>query len=75
MSKVTMTGLMALTVGLAMVLIGAIFNSIDWTGGFDPTGDGNLNSVLMTVGYIVAGLSGIVLTALGVATAIKTNEK
>ena len=71
MKKLAFVTLVILSVGLAMVVVGAIFHSITFTGNFNPNTTSGLSDVLVTVGYIVAGLSGVVLTALGVSTAIK----
>ena len=75
MKKLAMITLVILSVGLAMVVVGAIFHSIAFTGNFNPNTANGLSDVLVTVGYIVAGLSGVVLTALGVSTAIRGSEK
>ena len=72
MKKMIMISLIMLAVGLAMAVIGAIFQDINWTGNFQPD---NFAGLLETIGFITAALSGIVLVALGVSTAIKGNEK
>jgi len=72
MKKMTLTSIILLSVGLAMVVVGAVFNSVEnWGTDFNPDA---LASVFTNIGYITAALSGIVLVALGVSGAIK-NEK
>ncbi len=72
MKKFITTTIVILSVGLAMVLIGAILQGINWGTGFDGT---SLASALNTIGYIVAMLSGVVLTGLGVAYAVRNDSK
>ena len=71
MKKYTYTAIIILSIGIAMAVIGAIFQDVNWTGTFNPA---NLADVLRTIGYIAAGLSGIVLVAFGVAHAIKNGD-
>ena len=71
MKKFTLTAIIILSVGLALAIIGAIFNDITWTGDFEPTA---LAGVMQTIGYIAAALSGIVLVAIGVSSAIKEGK-
>ncbi len=68
MKKLITTTIVILAVGLAMVLVGSVLQGITWSSSFDGT---TLASSLTTIGYIVAMLSGVVLTGLGVAYAIK----
>lgn len=78
MKKFIVTTIVLLSVGLAMVLLGSVLQGINWST-TDFNGD-YLASALSTIGYLVAVLSGVVLTGLGVSTAIlgnckKENEK
>ena len=78
MKKFILTTIVLLSVGLAMVLVGSVLQGINWSTA-DFNGD-PLASALTTIGYLVAVLSGVVLTGLGVSTAIlgnckKENEK
>lgn len=68
MKKVIMTTIIILSIGLAMVLVGSILQGINWGTGFDGT---ELATALSNIGYIVAMLSGVVLTGLGVAYAVR----
>jgi len=72
MRKLSMVTIITLAVGLTMAVIGAIFQDITWTGNFNPV---NLAGVLETIGYITAAFSGIVLVALGVSSAVKSESK
>lgn len=68
MKKVIMTTIIIVSIGLAMVLVGSILQGINWGTGFDGT---ELATALSNIGYIVAMLSGVVLTGLGVAYAVR----
>lgn len=72
MKKILMTTVIVLSVGLAMVLVGSILNGISWSSDFNGA---SFADALTSVGYIVAMLSGVVLTGLGVAYAVKTDCK
>lgn len=71
MKKLLTTLVVVLAVGLAMVLIGGVLNSVTWTADFDGT---KLASALTTVGYIVSVITGVVLAGTGVAYAISTSK-
>ena len=72
MKKLTLTTIIILGIGLAMILVGAVLEGIvNWGTGFN--GDA-LASALTTIGYIVAMLSGVVLTGMGIAYAIKSGS-
>lgn len=78
MKKFIITTIVLLSVGLAMVLVGSILQGVNWSTA-DFNGD-PFASALTTIGYLVAVLSGVVLTGLGASTAIlgnckKENEK
>lgn len=68
MKKLVTTTIVILSVALAMILVGGVLKGITWTGDFN--GD-SLASALSTIGYVAAMLSGVVLTGLGVAMAVK----
>ena len=73
MKKMTLISLITLTIGLAMVIIGAVFASITtWGAGFNP---GVLSDTFQSIGYVVAAFSGIVLTAVGVTHAVGHDKK
>ena len=75
MKKLTVTALIILSVALAMIIIGAILGGVSTLGAgakFDASG---LIDALTTIGYVAAALSGIVLTGMGVATAIKGKDE
>ena len=72
MKKILMSTVIVLSVGLAMVLIGSILNGISWSSDFNGA---SFADALTSIGYIVAMLSGVVLTGLGVAYAVKTDCK
>ncbi len=68
-----LTTIIILGVGVAMVLVGSILQGIVWNV---TTFDGEAFALaLNTLGYIVALLSGIVLTALGISYAIKGEKE
>lgn len=73
MKKTMLTTTIILGVGVAMILVGSILQGIVW----DPTVfDGEAFALaLNTLGYIVALLSGIVLTALGISLAIRGEKE
>ena len=72
MKKFIGTAIIILGISLAMVLIGSVLQGITIAGtGFDMQ---YLSKALVNVGYIAAVLSGIVLTGLGVAFAVKNDE-
>lgn len=73
MKKFILTTIVLLSVGLAMVLVGSVLQGINWSTA-DFNGD-YLANALSTIGYLVAVLSGVVLTGLGVSTAILGNCK
>lgn len=73
MKKFIITTIVLLSVGLAMVLVGSVLQGINWSTA-DFNGD-HLANALSTIGYLVAVLSGVVLTGLGVSTAILGNCK
>ncbi len=73
MKKFIITTIVLLSVGLAMVLVGSVLQGINWSTA-DFNGD-PFASALTTIGYLVAVLSGVVLTGLGVSTAILGNCK
>lgn len=73
MKKFILTTIVLLSVGLAMVLVGSVLQGINWSTQ-DFNGD-YLANALSTIGYLVAVLSGVVLTGLGVSTAILGNCK
>lgn len=68
MKKLLTAAIVILSVGLAMILVGGVLQGVTWQGNFDGQ---FLADALSNVGYIVAMLSGVVLTAVGVASAIK----
>jgi len=69
----TLISIIALTIGLAMVVIGAVFNSItNWGAGFNP---GALADTFQSVGYFLAAFAGIVLTAIAVNQAVASDRK
>ena len=71
MKKMTLISLITLTIGLSLVILGAVFASITtWGAGFNP---GVLADTFQSIGYVIAAFSGIVLTAIGVSSAV--NEK
>ena len=70
MKKILMSTVIVLSVVLAMVLIGSILNGISWSSDFNGA---SFADALTSIGYIVAMLSGVVLTGLGVAYAVKTD--
>ncbi len=72
MKKLTLTTIIILGIGLAMVVVGAILQGISWGSGFN--GDA-LASALNNIGYITAMLSGVVLTGTGIAYAIKNGSE
>lgn len=72
MKKFLLTTIVVLSVGLAMILIGSILQGITWSTGFDGT---SLAEALNNVGYIVAMLSGVVLAGVGVAYAVRGEDK
>ena len=71
MKKILMSTVIVLSVGLAMVLIGSILNGISWSSDFNGA---SFADALTSIGYIVAMLSGVVLTGAGIATAVKSNN-
>ena len=71
MKRLTITSLITLTVGLALVVVAAVFDSIVWGTGFNGA---NLVAPLNSVGYLTAAFSGIVLTAVAVASAVRGHE-
>jgi len=56
-------------VGVALVLIAAVFGSISWSGGFNPglVSGTALSAIMNTIGYLAATLAGVVLTVMAVA--------
>lgn len=72
MKKVLLATVIILSVGLAMVLVGSILQGITWSSGFDGTA---FAQALNSIGYIVAMLSGVALTGLGISYAIKGDSK
>ena len=68
MKKTMFTTLIIFSVGIALILVGSILQGISWGVGFDGT---TFASALNNIGYIVTLLSGVVLMALGISTAIK----
>lgn len=68
MKKTMFTTLIIFSVGIALILVGSILQGISWGTGFDGT---TFASALNNIGYIVTLLSGVVLMALGISTAIK----
>ena len=66
MKKFIITTIVLLSVGLAMVLVGSILQGVNWSTA-DFNGD-PFASALTTIGYLVAVLSGVVLTGLGECT-------
>ena len=71
MRKLSVTTIIILSIGLALVIVGAVLSSITFTGAFDPSVA--LAPVLREIGYVTAALSGVVLVALGVSGAIKAD--
>jgi len=72
MKKSASTAIIALCVSLAMVFLGAVLTGVNWGTGFNGA---HLADVLVNLGYIGAILSGIVLTGIGVATAVRSDGK
>lgn len=73
MKKFMTTAIVILSIGLAMVLTGSVLNGIAWAaGGFNGA---ELAKALVNIGYIATMLSGIVLTGLGVACAVRGEDK
>ena len=71
MSKLSTTAIIVLAIGLAMAIVGAVMQGINYTGDFNGQ---PLASVLREIGYIAAALSGIVLVASGVASAVRHGQ-
>ena len=72
MKKLKVTSLVTLSVGLALVTVGGVLRSINFdTSVFNPA---TLASAMFTVGYLMAVLSGVLLTGSAVVGAIKGGE-
>ena len=72
MKKFTTTAIIMLAVGVALAIVGAIFQDITWSGTFTPV---HLGQVFETIGFVAAALSGIILVGFGVALAITEQSK
>ena len=71
MKKLITTTVVILAIGIAMVVVGSVLKGVAWGTDFDGT---QLATALSNIGYIVAALSGIVLTGVGIATAVKSTN-
>ena len=68
MKKFIMTTVIFLAVGIAMIFIGSILQGVTWTMDFDGT---HFAEALNNIGYLVATLSGVALTAGAVSCAVR----
>ena len=75
LKKTILFAVIIAAVGVALVLISAVFGSIAWTGTFNPGTANGLNSALSSIGYLAATLAGVVLVALSVANVVKEEIK
>jgi hypothetical protein len=71
MKKLMTSVIIILAVGLAMVLLGSLLQGVVWGAGFNGV---NMANALVNLGYICAMLSGVVLTGLGVAKAVRHED-
>ena len=71
MKKLITTTIVILAIGIAMVVVGSVLKGVAWSPDFDGS---QLAIALSNIGYIVAALSGIVLTGVGIVAAVKSTN-
>jgi len=72
MKKLSLYSTIALVVGLVLVFVAAILNSVEIvTDGFNKT---SLIATFLSIGYLIAAVGGIVLAASSISEAIKTGS-
>ncbi len=71
MKKLITTTIVILAIGIAMVVVGSVLKGVAWSSDFDGS---QLAIALSNIGYIVAALSGIVLTGVGIVAAVKSTN-